>query len=129
MRMKTFCGRGVVHVVGLLAVADAVDARLRRRRHRGVRIPGHGVVGEPDPGSRAASAVGQVDSRNEPGEAAGHTSGSASTMPRMGCLKVCRRTGLTTVPGFALGTYHSSFCSTVVTSTESSARTTRLSRK
>jgi hypothetical protein len=57
------------------------------------------------------------------------TSGSASTMPRMGCLKVYRRIGLTSVAGFALGTYHSSFCSTVVTSTEPSARTTRFSRK
>ena len=32
-------------------------------------------------------------------------------------------------PGFALGTYYSSFCSTVVTNTEPSARTTRFSRK
>jgi hypothetical protein len=31
--------------------------------------------------------------------------------------------------GFALGTYHSSFGSTVVTNTEPSARTTRFSRK
>jgi hypothetical protein len=67
------CGRGVVQVARAGAVADTVDARLRRRLLDDVvGIKGHGVVGQPDARACAVRAVGEVNPPDEPGVAVGN---------------------------------------------------------
>jgi hypothetical protein len=50
--------------------ADAVDAGLRRG-DAAVGIPGHRVVGQPDPGRRLPGAIGQVNAPDQAGRAVG----------------------------------------------------------